>query len=560
MREKQHFYHVFKLIWKISSAKDNFILICLFLLSILRVFMSLLPPIITAIIIAKAQGLPYVILGIKFDLNMGILPLVAIAFGVLFSILMLGSLIRAGIKFYSTKVMGKMNVYAVSKLLDGQNKENNYTNGEIAYIIKNSAESIPHFMESFLVKIFVPIISIIITMSYIATVNIYSFLIVFATVLFLGVIVFYRVYRNKRILTNLENLNAKINNNLLNDIDNLGLINFFNTKLHELKLIKKLNKDYYIEDKKRNLVYILYWLFIYIVEFVCSVLVVYFVMQTISSAQLASVIILLVPYLLKIYTLTEDLGFVIVETQQYSIKIMRINNVINYDKTFTCDEKNDKYLQNIEFKNEKIDKIYVKDYLKKFKNSTCSAKDVTFKRGQINCVVGSSGSGKTTFIKGVLGIIDYDNAEIVLNDKINIKNLKEYSECISIAFQDECFFDRSIIENIMYPESELNDKAKNLISYFGLNEIIARDQTEVISNSSFKNKFSGGEKKRMSIARALAKDAQVYILDEPTNELDKANVQKVIDLLQKMKNDCMIIVISHDSRMIEISENIIYIK
>ena len=345
MKEKQNFYHVFKLIWKISSAKNNFILVCLFLLSILRVFMSLLPPIITAIITAKAQGLPYVLLGIKFELNMDILPLVAIAFGSLFSILMLGSLIRAGIKFYSTKAMGRMNVYAVNKLLEGNNKETQYTNGEIAYIIKNSAESIPNFLESFLVKIFVPIISIIITMSYIATINIFSFLIVLGTVLFLGLIVFYRVYRNKHILTKLENLNARINNNLLNDIDNISLINFFNTKSHELKLLKKLNRDYYKQDKRKNLVYIFYWLFIYIVEFVCSVLVVYLAMQTIPSVQLASVVILLVPYLLKIYALTEDLGFVIVETQQYSIKIMRMNKVLNDECKVVEKEDNCAYNQ-----------------------------------------------------------------------------------------------------------------------------------------------------------------------------------------------------------------------
>lgn len=556
MKQKQNFLNVFKLIWKISDKKSKFILVGLFFLSVLRTLTELLPPIITAVIIAKVQNLPYSIFGLTFAMNLPIISLVALAFGSLFSFAMIGSGIRAMIKLFGTKCMGNMNVYAVNSILENANQNTTYTNGEIAYIIKNSAESIPNFIEVFLVKFFVPIITTFVTVAYIASVSLISFAIVLATIILLFLVVFYRVYRNKIILNKIEKVNGKLNNTILNDIDNLGFINFYNTKAHELSIFRALNQEYYKHEKKKNWVYLLYWIMIYVLEFACSILVVYFALKTIGTDLIASVIILLVPYLIKIYSSTESLGYIIVELQQYAIKILRINNVIESYKKDTIKPDFSTDCKQIE---EVIKEIKVDNFEKHFDKFSCSANDITFKRGQINCIVGQSGSGKTTLIKCILGLQSYNKAKIIVNGN-EVENLLEYSNKISIAFQDENFFDRSIIENIAYPESKLNDKAKSLVKYFGLSDLVKRDMTENISSSSFKNKFSGGEKKRMALARALSKEAEIYVLDEPTNELDKKNVQKVVDLLSKIKENCMLIVISHDNRIVEISENIVVLN
>ena len=104
---------------------------------------------------------------------------------------------------------------------------------------------------------------------------------------------------------------------------------------------------------------------------------------------------------------------------------------------------------------------------------------------------------------------------------------------------------------------QLSDKAASLLKKFDLKYLLEREESD--SKNSFKNNLSGGERKRISVIRAISKDAQVYILDEPTNELDEKNVKHVIKELVKLSKQAVVIVISHDKRLLEQSENIIII-
>lgn len=124
-------------------------------------------------------------------------------------------------------------------------------------------------------------------------------------------------------------------------------------------------------------------------------------------------------------------------------------------------------------------------------------------------------------------------------------------------------FDRSVKENLMYPDSELNETALKLIKYFKLGDLLNRKYTfsnNEDSEASFKNTFSGGEKRRFNLVRCLSKEAEVYILDEPTNDLDSKNVNRLIKLLNKLKNKAIVVIISHDDRLINISNNVIKLK
>lgn len=431
-KNKQSFGKTFKLIWKISDKKSRWTLVCLFALSILRTLYDLLPPVITAIIIARIQNIPYKMLGFEFSLNISIIGLVAIAFGALFLSTIIASLIRREIRLFGTRMMGKMNLYAVGCLLGQNNKKSKMTNGEIAYIIKNSAESIPHFIETFLVKFFAPVLTVLITMVYIASMSLVSFAVVFVTIVLLYLIVLYRVSRNKRILNDIEKINGNINNNLLNDLDNFGLIKFYQTKAHEMKIFSRLNDEYYKQDKKKNLVYIIYWILIYLAEFACSILVIYFILQTTQQELLPSIIILLV--LLKIYSSTENLGFVIVEMQQYAIKILRINKIFD-----EVDESQNLCLQNEQESSCPINEICIKNFEKSYDKFFCKIDSAEFKKNEISTIVGVSGSGKTTLIKCLLGLENCDKSEIIINKNQIVKNLMHYNNQISVAFQNEQF-------------------------------------------------------------------------------------------------------------------------
>ena len=89
----------------------------------------------------------------------------------------------------------------------------------------------------------------------------------------------------------------------------------------------------------------------------------------------------------------------------------------------------------------------------------------------------------------------------------------------------------------------------------GVSDIIASNVDKV---EGLERTLSGGEKKRINLARAFIKPADLYILDEPTNELDKKNVDIVLKILKQLKKRAIVVVISHDARVIEISDKVFY--
>lgn len=122
-------------------------------------------------------------------------------------------------------------------------------------------------------------------------------------------------------------------------------------------------------------------------------------------------------------------------------------------------------------------------------------------------------------------------------------------------FQDSLLFDRSLKENIAYPDDNLNEKAEELIDKFNIKKIINRNV-----QTSIKNILSGGEKKRVDLIRTLSKDKDIYLFDEPTNELDGENVKIALEEIRNVVNkNKIVILISHDDRCFEIADEIIYL-
>ena len=152
---------------------------------------------------------------------------------------------------------------------------------------------------------------------------------------------------------------------------------------------------------------------------------------------------------------------------------------------------------------------------------------------------GKSGSGKTSFIKALLGLIKYDG-EILLNG-LKIKNRKGFQVVFQNPFNS---FDSkrkirfSIMEIIKLNETDCD--INKLCNDVGISEDLLE---------KYPNELSGGELQRFSIARALAGNPKVIILDEPTSALDVENQKNILDILKKIK-DKIIILISHDEKVI----------
>lgn len=165
-------------------------------------------------------------------------------------------------------------------------------------------------------------------------------------------------------------------------------------------------------------------------------------------------------------------------------------------------------------------------------------------------LMGTTGSGKTTFIKAILGLIKYEG-EILLDGK-QLDTRKGFQ----IVFQN--------------PFNSFDSKRKVGFSIFEIIRLNSSNYTleklaeKVEINPEFMDKYpselSGGELQRLSIARALAGNPQVFILDEPTSALDVENQKKILDVLKSLKN-ITVIFISHDMNVLKyISDEILILN
>jgi ABC-type lipoprotein export system ATPase subunit len=174
-----------------------------------------------------------------------------------------------------------------------------------------------------------------------------------------------------------------------------------------------------------------------------------------------------------------------------------------------------------------------------------------FKKGKIYSLMGPSGSGKSTLLN-ILSLIDRPNAGSIIIEKnhIDFKNLKKNdilrAKKIGIIYQqDNLLSDFTAIENVYLASLAAgNDKnlsiskAKKLLRKVGLTN----------RSNHYPSQLSGGEKQRVSIARALINDPQIILADEPTGSLDLETAKGIFNLLKKQINPNRLIIFATHNR------------
>ncbi len=185
--------------------------------------------------------------------------------------------------------------------------------------------------------------------------------------------------------------------------------------------------------------------------------------------------------------------------------------------------------------------------------------NLTIKANTITALVGASGSGKSTINKLIARFWDVDSGEILINGN-NIKDIKTENlmSLISMVFQEVYLFNTTIKENVAIAkpdatEEEILEAAKRA----RLDEVIDRlpngwDTMVGEGGSS----LSGGEKQRVSIARAFLKNAPILLLDEITSALDGVNEAIISKSLEELSRNKTVIVIAHRLSSIKNADNI----
>ena len=183
------------------------------------------------------------------------------------------------------------------------------------------------------------------------------------------------------------------------------------------------------------------------------------------------------------------------------------------------------------------------------------------KKGDFVGINGVSGRGKTTILNLILGFLSPGNGNILVNDVlVSSPGLKKYWPGISYMRQQSFLIHDSILRNITLQENNHDeDKLKQVIEISGLKDLIYSTPegfNKMIAENG-KN-ISGGQQQRINIARALYKDAELILLDEPFNELDEESAVKLVQHFKEMaKAGKMIILITHDSKSLSYCNKII---
>jgi phospholipid/cholesterol/gamma-HCH transport system ATP-binding protein len=210
--------------------------------------------------------------------------------------------------------------------------------------------------------------------------------------------------------------------------------------------------------------------------------------------------------------------------------------------------------------------IRVKNLYKSFNGKAVLENiSVTFETGKTNLIIGRSGSGKTVLLKSIVGLHEIDSGEVWYEDtlfnKLDFAGKKVIRSEMGMLFQGSALFDSLTVEqNVRFPLDMFTDKT-NEEKIERVNFCLTRVNI-INANNLFPSELSGGMKKRVAIARAIALNPKYLFCDEPNSGLDPITAILIDALIKELTEEYSMttIVNTHDmNSVMEIGEKIIFI-
>ena len=211
--------------------------------------------------------------------------------------------------------------------------------------------------------------------------------------------------------------------------------------------------------------------------------------------------------------------------------------------------------------------IKVKDLRKSFEDlEVLKGVNTEFEKGKTNLIIGQSGSGKTVFLKCLLGLFVPDSGIIEYNGRayqnFSKSEKREISKQMGMVFQGGALFDSMTVEeNVMFPLKMLSNMSKQEMKD-RVEEVLDRVNL-VDTNDKLPSEISGGMQKRVSIARAIVNKPKFLFCDEPNSGLDPRTASVIDNLILEIthENEITTVVNTHDMNSVfEIGEKIIYLE
>ncbi|HHT9120472.1 MAG TPA: ABC transporter ATP-binding protein [Candidatus Hypogeohydataceae bacterium YC41] len=196
--------------------------------------------------------------------------------------------------------------------------------------------------------------------------------------------------------------------------------------------------------------------------------------------------------------------------------------------------------------------IELKDVCKSF-NGLLVHKGINLfiKQGEILSLIGSSGSGKTVLLKEIIGLLRPERGKIFVMGRdvttLKEKELLEIRRNVGMVFQSSALFDSlTVLENVAYPlkehlrlsGAEIRERVRERLAMVGLYGI----------ENKMPGELSGGMKKRVALARAIATDPKIILYDEPNTGVDPINARKINEMIVNLRERLGVtsVVVTHD--------------
>lgn len=423
--------------------------------------------------------------------------------------------------------------------------------GNLLYILDNDIYQI----ENFGIEIFFQLMMNVITacIVFIILVNINFKMLIIVIIIQITMIILQKIFSSKITegIKDIRDISGRISNLQEQFISNLKTVVLSNVTGYFQKIFFEEQTNYYNKSKKTNLFIILQREcvgFLQSLSLIVSYLVggIIIVKGKMTLGQLVAFIqyinLLIAPCILIINSN--------IRIKQIKVSLERVYQEID---SITITEENKKAIDVNEIKKICFEKVNFSYFEKEILKDI----NIEFKKESITGIVGESGCGKTTLINILYGLWCPQSGKVYINsipyENFNIKKIRQK---ICIICQDSFLFNTSILNNIKLGNEKIdNNEINKLLKIVELNTLMKENEDSFVGEKG--NNLSGGQKQKIVLARALARESDVFIFDEATSSLDNLSQSKIMDSLLPYFRGKIVIIIAHRLSTLKCADRII---
>ncbi len=542
---------LFKLLWGVATTRQKWAFFGLMILGVLAALAILIPTQVISIIVSKLSGETIKILSFVIPNSTSYVTIIVVGGVITLIMRLLKMLYDLLIEKLLKRLVANLRTENFDWLISPRRgMDLKMTQGDALYRLNQAPDMITNVVCGFFEDIIPDIMAAVIAFVYILILDLQSLPILIGGIVMVVICVIVRTKLEKTISFKTEKAKSSMSGMVANSISNLPIINLYKSMNYESNVFSKRVDNYYNEQKKQINLRILYWLFVRIAQVATTFLIIYLCAKRIyAGTMLVGSIVTISNFVAQIFTPIQTIGY---------FSAMWIQSIVAVERLVELKPKQSELLPTVSNIGEKIESLeLIHVCAKNSENFEVKNINAKFVKGELTVISGESGSGKSTLIKLICGLCEKTSGDIVINDSSKLASAYLLVDKMSISMQDAYIFNRDVNLNVLYPDGQTdNESYERVIKSLSIEGVVKRKYNEEAQHN-LDTMLSGGEKKRIGISRALIRKADIYVFDEPTNDLDNSNAKKVISEIKKLKDEAIVIVVTHDDRVKAIAEQML---